>query len=207
MRNRDENIKLCNKYPFLRPKISRISGMRLNHYDYEWTWADEFPEGWYKAFGEMMLDELKACLEKADFVEKFEISQIKEKYGSLRFYYNGAPTQISEELYRIVTKYEVLSENICIECGEPDVPYTTSGWITPICLDCYRKTYRCRDLSPEEQEEQYKKDTEGCDSHMDAVARWTVYKQNDGKEEVEIHFEETAEKIRKRYVDQGKKKT
>ena len=53
--------------------------------------------------------------------------------NSLRWY--SYPSY--EEVERIIDKYSVLSENICIICGKPDVPITNSGWISPYCKKCF----------------------------------------------------------------------
>ena len=46
-----------------------------------------------------MWDELKAILEKANYVNDFRFIQIKEKYGTLRLHYNGIPESICDEVY------------------------------------------------------------------------------------------------------------
>ena len=58
---------------------------------------------------------------------------IKEKYGTLRWYDAGAP----KEVYDIIHKYEELSFRTCIECGKP-AKYITQGWISPYCEDCIK---------------------------------------------------------------------
>lgn len=55
--------------------------------------------------------------------------QIKEKYGSLRFYFNGGGR---EDLYSIVDKAEEATAKICIQCGKPATA-TTTGWYTHVC--------------------------------------------------------------------------
>ncbi len=127
----EENKKIIEKYPFLA--FHNYDGS----IDYEATWYDSMPRGWRIAFGDLMMDDVKACLEKANYVDKFCIEDIKEKYGELRFYYGGVPSRIYDELDTIVETYSALSYNICIECGEIDVPSFKRGWIEPICLKCY----------------------------------------------------------------------
>lgn len=97
------------------------------------------PNGWIKAFGDLLVEEINSVN------PDIEILQIKEKFGSLRFYY--APT--SDEIDEIISKYECLSAHICASCGKPDVPQTKNGWIYPICRDCYEK-YISSSLSYEE---------------------------------------------------------
>ena len=102
-----------------------------------YTELDHMPDGWRKAFGIQMCDEIKAALLKAGgrkALRNYRIMDIKEKYGTLRWYDNGAP----EEVYKIIGKYEDLSYRTCIDCGQP-AKYITRGWISPYCEECVKK--------------------------------------------------------------------
>lgn len=99
------------------------------------SWQDDIPSGWNKAFGESMIDELNDILVKFNFVDKYRIMQIKEKFGSLRWYDNGVPKEAYEEYSEWLDKIEILSEKTCISCGEL-ATHTTSGWIVPLCDSC-----------------------------------------------------------------------
>ncbi|MBQ2183839.1 MAG: hypothetical protein II399_04315 [Lachnospiraceae bacterium] len=139
-RSREENRALCEKYPFLTwygdPLYKGYDESKEVTYDY--TWEDELPPGWRKAFCPQMWDELKVILEKADYVKEFRWAQIKEKYGGLRLYDCGVPYSIHKEYMEWSTKYESLSENVCIKCGKPATRQTT-GWITFVCDECAKK--------------------------------------------------------------------
>lgn len=117
------NKMLVQKYPFLK-----------NDENYEYTWADDIPDGWKYNFGEQMLDELLEAL--GDYASKWKILQVKEKFGRLRIYHAGAPYDICDKVSDIISKYEELSWNVCVECGKPATLHTT-GWILPMCEDCY----------------------------------------------------------------------
>ena len=143
---RARNIDLCKRFPFLIP-TNRFSGMRIteaqnggfwpgtpeaiHEYNYEYTELDSMPDGWRKAFGEQMCDEIQKELVAAGLVDDFRIVQIKEKYGSLRFYFDGG----NKAIHDIVSKYEKLSARTCIDCGAPATRVTT-GWICPCCDSC-----------------------------------------------------------------------
>lgn len=131
------NKELVKKYPFLVIKINPWTGEKLykKDYDYEYIWWDDIPDGWREAFGEQMCDELLEILKKADCVDKYEIVQIKEKFGGLRWYDNGVPESVKDEYFAWLNKYEVLSENTCINCGKPSTHFT-GGWIMPMCDNC-----------------------------------------------------------------------
>lgn len=138
------NRELCEKYPFLIPS-NRWTGKRITdgagywaqepdvipEYDYDFTELDSMPSGWRKAFGTQLCDELKAELESAGYMDKYRITDIKEKYGGLRWYDNGNTSKGHE----IISKYEDMSYRICIKCGKPATRVTT-GWISPYCDDC-----------------------------------------------------------------------
>lgn len=59
----------------------------------------------------------------------WEIVQIKEKFGGLRFYINSDDWEITNPILR---KYEMLSFQTCEVCGEPGTP-TDTYWIRTLC--------------------------------------------------------------------------
>lgn len=113
----------------------------LKNYDGSYNWYDSIPKGWRNTFGEMLIQEIDDVV-KQDNVEVggdfgFRVLEIKEKFGELRMYCGGTTNEIED----IINKYSVLSRNICIYCGKPDVPSTNSYWIIPICENCYREKF------------------------------------------------------------------
>ena len=133
----EQNKKLVKAFPFLLPR-NRWTDEVVEDYDYTWTELDAMPEGWRKLFGEHMCAEIAAILKKANYLDKYRIIQIKEKYGSLRWYGSGVPVEISDELNILIRCYETLSERTCIVCGAPATRITT-GWISPYCDNCVSK--------------------------------------------------------------------
>ena len=70
------NIELIKKYPWLQ-----IRNVWTNEkLDDEFTWLDDLPGGWRKAFGLQMVEELDQILRKANYQDKYKIAQIKEKW-------------------------------------------------------------------------------------------------------------------------------
>ena len=148
---KQRNRELCEKYPFLIPS-NRFSGKRITEccgpdgeegywpgdpkehpdYDFSYTELDDLPEGWRIAFGEDICKEIMDELVEHDLVDKYRITQIKEKFGDLRWYDNGSPNGVVNE---IVDKYESLSARTCICCGRP-ARFITRGWISPYCENC-----------------------------------------------------------------------
>lgn len=127
----EQNRALVRQFPFLLPR-NAWTGEVASDYDYSYTELDAMPDGWRKAFGMQLCQELSEALQEADFLEQYRILQIKEKYGALCWYDNGAP----EAAQKILAKYEALSMKTCIRCGKPATKYTT-GWVAPYCDDCF----------------------------------------------------------------------
>lgn len=134
------NKELVEKYPFLIIRTDWYTGKPLSEdeINYEHTWWDDIPEGWAKAFGIQMCDELLEILKEGNCLNDYRIVQIKEKYGSLRIYDNGTPLEIRDKYYTWLQKYEDLSEKTCIMCGEP-ATHKTRGWINYVCESCYNE--------------------------------------------------------------------
>ena len=72
--------------------------------------------------------------EPAQLVKQVYVMQIKEKFGTLRFYYNGGDEQVAG----MVALAEAMSGVICEGCGAPGSK-TRSGWIRVLCDNCKRQ--------------------------------------------------------------------
>jgi len=70
----------------------------------------------------------------------YRISQIKEKFGGLRFYMqptDDVATSARDQMYEIAALAEQMSVNVCEECGSPGAPCTpTRYWIKTLCESC-----------------------------------------------------------------------
>lgn len=106
----------------------------------------EIDDGWYS-----LVDEL--CEELSTINKKYDISiiavQVKEKLGTLRFYYSFAEnnlntvndedySKINKEIFTIVNKYYYKSETTCEACGR-DGKMNKTGWMKVLCSDCDQK--------------------------------------------------------------------
>ncbi len=60
-------------------------------------------------------------------------SQVKEKYGGLRFYMTCG----TDEIFDLIEEAEALSYKTCEECGEPGEERNT-GWIRTLCDTCHK---------------------------------------------------------------------
>lgn len=132
----EKNKELIEKYPFLAIKSYDFDNDVYyvpEDYDYSYTWLDDMPEGWKKAFGEDLCAELKEALDEYDYTDKYIVVEVKEKYGGLRWYDGGIPEGC--KAWDVIRKYERLSETTCCHCGKPATKIST-GWICPWCDDC-----------------------------------------------------------------------
>lgn len=182
------NKKLIEEYPFLLPR-NRFTGEVMEDYDYSWTELDgvETPVGWDLLLL-MLVEEIKQCLDKADYADKYRIMQVKEKFGSLRWYDNGAPKEIYDELQDIIGKYGVISEHVCHKCGKPDSPLSNGYWIYTLCEDCWNKNERNsdRDFSK-------KMDVENAATPL--KMKYTQF-STEGNKTVEIDISDTVKKYK-----------
>ena len=70
----------------------------------------------------------------------FRIDQIKEKFGTLRFYVSGAA---SDEMMMDIDDAEVQSANVCEVCAKRGVVQVSKGgfWLKTLCSECAKDEY------------------------------------------------------------------
>lgn len=115
---------LYKKYPVI---FSEERGFEHNH-------------GWYKLLDELC-SQLITIMDKVGVVITAE--QVKEKFGTLRFYYSldfkDLPESDAKDWYRIiaslVSKAEMQSGYTCERCGERG-KMRPGGWIKTLCDEC-----------------------------------------------------------------------
>jgi hypothetical protein len=98
-------------------------------------WGFECSDGWFK-----IIDELSAKLEPLGIVAE----QVKEKFGTLRFYIGGVPTEIADEVWAAIEEAEQKSEVTCEVCGAPG-ELRGGGWVSTLCDPCNAKGGRRSD--------------------------------------------------------------
>ena len=139
---------MIKEFPFLLPR-NRWTDAIGSDYDYSYNELWAMPDGWAIAFGYEMLCELRDALIEADYLDKYRITQIKEKWGGLRWYDFGAP----EGAFNVIEKYGKLSYEICIYCGEP-ATHETYGWINYVCEKCLNEHELPGHLIGEDEEDE-----------------------------------------------------
>jgi hypothetical protein len=82
--------------------------------------------GWYPILARLD-DRLR------DIDSDYQVHQIKEKFGTLRFYWSGRNSDAGEEA---VADAEAESARTCERCGNPGRLRTKRGWLRTLCDDC-----------------------------------------------------------------------
>jgi hypothetical protein len=81
-------------------------------------------EGWHP-----LIQELEEKLNKID--PDFELQQVKEKFGGLRYYAQCSKGGIN--FHKLIAEAEEKSVTICEECGKPAVTLSYKGWLKTLC--------------------------------------------------------------------------
>jgi hypothetical protein len=120
--NTENTQKLFNDFPtFFKPERPVTEALM--------AFGFECGDGWFDLI-------YKLCEEIAALKpDDFEVFQVKEKFGGLRFYLvSGA----SDEIHSLITKAEERSYHICENCGAdvPNGPSKKGGWISTKCEKC-----------------------------------------------------------------------
>jgi len=67
-----------------------------------------------------------------------KVLQIKEKFGTLRFY-ASFPEEYTERGWNLIFKAEEESAETCETCGQPGEMRINDGWRSVNCEDCFNK--------------------------------------------------------------------
>jgi hypothetical protein len=82
-----------------------------------------------------------------DLIPQVTLDQVKEKFGTLRFYYTGGDDVIDG----MVRMAEAMSGTTCEECGNPG-EQRGGGWIHTYCTPCEEARVLARQKANEEYE-------------------------------------------------------
>ena len=125
--------KLFNAFPNL------YAGQELPITQSLMRFGFECNSGWFQLIWDLSekLEELIIQYKKEYPNEPYypQAIQVKEKYGTLRFYMTSATT----EMWDLIEEAEGKSEEICEICGEPGNLTTSYGWMSVLCDKCKEK--------------------------------------------------------------------
>ena len=125
--------ELIEKYPKIFQQYEGNPGM-VNWFG--------VPDGWLPVIDKLCgsiqsyIDNVTRYIDgKPTQVPQVTCSQMKEKFGGLRFYVEGG----DEHTDGMIFMAEYLCEHICEDCGTEENIGRTEGWIHTLCESCSHK--------------------------------------------------------------------
>jgi len=135
--NKELELKLVEKYPNILRDYGGDMKKTCMH------WGMECDDGWYELLNDL--------LEKLDYLSKHSgvqvvADQIKEKFGTLRFYYSTIPTSdlnidpiVDEIISDVVSAAERRSAYICENTGKRGELCSRMGWLRTLSREEAKK--------------------------------------------------------------------
>jgi len=130
---RELELELVKKYPNL------FRGYGGNIRNTCMGWGMSHFDGWYH-----IIDKIGRKLKEINVEDKVIATQVKEKFGGLRFYYYICGNLLSEseskeiEIEKIIEEAEDESYKTCEVCGN-EGKLRGRGWIMTLCETCNNK--------------------------------------------------------------------
>ena len=125
--------KLVKKYPKIF--VDRHENIKNT----AMCWGFECSDAWYFLI-DNLCEHIQSYIDNNKHLNITQVVaiQVKEKYGTLRWYYHGG----NEYIDGMVSHTKYLTGKICADCGSmADIGYTL-GWITYLCRNCFTNTAR-----------------------------------------------------------------
>lgn len=158
--NSDWELKLQEEFLFMKQTCDKGDNRNIYH-----RWGFECSGGWYQLLRDccqQITDRYAESSIPFDFVPV----QVKEKFGTLRFYYeyedspckiaafdflgsgsirfesgneddDDEKKQLRNDIAGIVRAAEERSKRTCERCGKEGIIRTNLGWVTTLCDSCY----------------------------------------------------------------------
>jgi len=120
--NKKNTNKIFKRFSFFKPE--RPITESLMAFEFECN------NGWFDLIWKLCEDIEKVLKENEPI--GFEVIQVKEKFGSLRFYVDGG----NNTIYQLINKAEEKSMTICENCGKPGKIDNSKYWIKTLCEEC-----------------------------------------------------------------------
>lgn len=122
--NKDLDAKLVAKYPKIfanRHKSMQETAM---------CWGFACGDGWYNII-DALCNQIQSYIDNNPHknVPQVVASQVKEKFGALRFYIDGG----DDYIHGLIDFAETMSECTCDQCGQPGTLDTLHGWWRTRC--------------------------------------------------------------------------
>lgn len=136
----ENSKKLTERFSFLRTSGDPMKDSMV--------FGFECGDGWFQTIWDLCIDlekmdkenqknipddkRAKSLLERGYDQYSFQVVQVKEKMGTLRFYAQGS----SEEMWKRIQIAENATSTICEECGEEGELKRENGWYKVRCKNC-----------------------------------------------------------------------
>ena len=153
---------LAEEFPFMRPGLPLEEQQKRGGIDNLYgAFGLECSGGWYQLIRGLCA-EITAAYEAAGELVDIVVDQVKEKFGTLRFYYHhkGQPiaihaldsltggglrirpggSDLRQKVAEIVAEYEEKSAHVCEVCGAAGCLRTDLRWIRTLCEEHYQET-------------------------------------------------------------------
>lgn len=128
---------LCKKYP--KMFVDRNKSMQ----ETAMCWGFACGDGWFDLIDELC-DSIQSYIDNNSrqdrIIPQVIVEQVKEKLGTLRFYYEGG----DELIQGMVWFAESMSSRICEKCGNPGTRQG-EGWVFTACQEHSVKKDECND--------------------------------------------------------------
>jgi len=128
--NKELDERLVRDFPFLY--VDRHAPMSRTCL----CWGFDVGDGWYKITKKLSqkLDKMIAKLAwlHPEYVLNGTLpraSQVKEKFGTLRFYMDSS----TEEMEDLIEEAQLESARTCEVCGQPGKTHSIRGWLSTVC--------------------------------------------------------------------------
>ena len=135
-----EEDRILKKYP----KIFRQKDLAITQSCM--PWGLDIGRGWMPLI-EFVCSYTQNCIDEYK-LPQLEATQVKEKFGGLRFYYcwrsdDHIPKDDEPErmdwIEDMISFAETISEHICETCGTMVGVSQTTGWIVTLCENCMKE--------------------------------------------------------------------
>lgn len=95
-----------------------------------------FPgDGWFDLIYKLCKDIQKILDAQPEFKKNFYVTQVKEKFGGLRFYFSAG----SDEIYDLTNKAGKESFKICEICGDKGKCRCKNHWYSTLCTQHWKE--------------------------------------------------------------------
>lgn len=142
----DDNYEkaLEEEFPFMK-KGNTLGEQQASGYigDLYSAFGCECDNGWYELI-RSLCKEIVDIYTETGLQPDIHIEQIKEKFGTLRFYVSFTNKDdkyrtIHDAIYEVIDKYEDKSSAVCEHCGKSGTLRTDRPWIQTLCDECAEK--------------------------------------------------------------------